>query len=108
MPKTSRKSLSESAENYREAVERLHGCSAHHTDTLRVVEHFEGEQVWDVQVHVFALEGHPTVQKAYAWSLPVPGSDRRRFYAVLHEGPVDSPGTAVRASIVQAYREGRE
>ena len=55
------------------------------------------ERVWDVDVHVFALEGHPNAQKAYAWSVPFPGSERRRFYAVLPEGPVDSPEKAVRA-----------
>jgi hypothetical protein len=70
-----------------------------------VVEHLEGEQVWDVEVHVFALEGHPSAEKAYSWSVPVPGSERRRFYAVIHEGPVDSPEKAVRAAIVQANRK---
>lgn len=79
-----------------------------HYRRVHVIEEFEGERAWEGDVHVFALEGHPTAGKAYAWSVPVPGSDRRRFYAVLHEGPVDSPEKAVRASIVQGYREGRE
>lgn len=90
--------------DYRQAVEGLHGGRASFVETVRVVEEFEGERAWDGDVHVFALEEHPTAQKAYAWSVPVPGSERRRFYAVLHEGPVDSPETAVRASVVQEYR----
>ncbi len=41
----------------------------------------------------------------YAWSAPVEGPNRRRFFAVLHAGPVKSARDAVRASIVQTYRE---
>jgi hypothetical protein len=36
---------------------------------------------------------------------PVEGSDRRRFFAVFHQPPVDSPEKAVRTSIIQAYRK---
>lgn len=87
-------------------MEGLHGCRASFHESVHVIEEFEGERAWEGDVHVFAIGGHPTAEKAYAWSVPVPGSERRRFYAVLHEGPVDSPEKAVRASIVQAYREG--
>jgi hypothetical protein len=91
-----------------EAVESLYGCKAEYSKSVRVIEEFEGDRAWEGDVYVFALEGHPTAQKAYAWSVPVPGSERQRFYAVLHEGPVDSPERAVRAAIVRAYREGEK
>ena len=29
---------------------------------------------------------------------------KRKFFAVLHQGPVDSPETAVRAAIVAQYK----
>ena len=58
-------------------------------------------------IHVFDLEGHPTAKVAYAWSSPVEGSDRRKFYAVLHVPPVDSPEAAVRAAIVADHRSAR-
>lgn len=90
------------------AVEGLHGGRAKHRETIHVIEEFEGERVWDVDVHVFALDGHPSAEKAYAWSVPVPGSGNRRFYAVLHEGPVDSPEKAVRAAIIQNHKRGRD
>ncbi len=60
--------------------------------------------VWEGDVYVFDLEGHPTASKAYAWSDAVPGLDKRRFYAVLHADPVTSAREAVRASIIEAYR----
>ena len=53
-----------------------------------------------------SLVDHPTAKVAYGWSEPVKGSDRRRFYAVLHQEPVDSPETAIRASLAKEYREG--
>ncbi len=90
-----------------EAVRRTHSCTPRYEHVIRVIEEFEGERVWERDVYVFALEGHPSAKKAYAWSVPVPESERRRFYAVLHEGPVDSPEKAVRAAIVKEVREER-
>jgi len=55
-------------------------------------------------VHVFHLTGHPIALYAYAWSSPIEGSTKRRFFAVLHQPPVDSPQAAVRAAIVAEAR----
>jgi hypothetical protein len=57
-------------------------------------------------VHVFDLEGPPRANTAYAWSSPIEGSNRRRFYAVLHLSGIRSPLDAVRAAIV-AENHGR-
>ncbi len=86
------------------AVEAQHGCRAIYRSSVRVREEHEGKPVWDGEVLVFDLLDHSTAKVAYGWSDPVPGSDRRRFYAVLHQGPVDSPEKAVRAAIVSEYR----
>jgi hypothetical protein len=88
-----------------EAVEGVYGGTAAYRGSEHVQEAFEGKTVWEGEVYVFALSGHPTASTCYAWSSPVKGSGRRRFFAVLHEGPVKSARDAVRASIVQAYRE---
>jgi hypothetical protein len=56
-------------------------------------------------VHVFHLTGHPTALYAHAWSSPIEGSTKRRFFAVLHQPPVDSPQAAVRAAIVAENRK---
>ncbi len=58
-------------------------------------------------VHVFDLIGHPKATSAYAWSSPIEGSDKRRFFAVLHVPPVTSPAEAVRAAIVAEKKQGR-
>lgn len=90
------------------AVEGQHGCSATFDRVERVVERHEGQAVWAGPVHVFKIRGHPDASECYAWSDPVPGSDKRRIYAVLQAGPVTTPREAVRAAIVQAYREAKE
>jgi hypothetical protein len=66
-----------------------------------VKEVFNGKTVWEGVVH------HPKATRAYAWSSPIEGSNRRRFYAVLHLGGIRSPLDAVRAAIV-AENNGRK
>ena len=80
----------------REAVERVHSGSATFVQSVPVRETFEGKTVWEGVVHVFDLAGHPTATRAYAWSSPIEGRSKRRFFAVLHQPPVDSPQAAVR------------
>ncbi len=87
-----------------EAVERQHGCAATPVQSASVKETHAGVVVWEGVVHVFDLTGHPKATRAYAWSSPIEGSDKRRFFAVLHQGPVTSPVEAVRAAIVQEHR----
>lgn len=82
------------------AVESQHGCTATLIQSVPVRERHGNVTVWEGVVHVFTVHGHPKARKAYAWSSPIEGSDKRRFFAVLHEGPVKSPVDAVRAAIV--------
>ena len=86
------------------AIESQHGGTATLCKSVPVRETFAGRSVWEGVVHVFDLTGHPTSTRAYAWSSPIEGSAKRRFYAVLHQPPVDSPQAAVRAAIVADYR----
>jgi hypothetical protein len=83
------------------AVEHLHKCSARHVATSPVHEVFRGETVWEGDVEVFDLTGHPKAKRCYAWS-HVDGADDsdERFVAVLEIPPVESPVTAVRLQIV--------
>lgn len=86
------------------AVESQHGGAATLVRAVSVDERHDGEPVWQGMVHVFDLAGHPTATRAYAWSSPIEGSTNRRFFAVLHVPPIDSPQAAVRAAIVAEHR----
>ena len=88
------------------AILDLHGCDSTWVESVPVTETFQGQTVWDGTVEVFDLQGHATASRCYAWSHAVDGSEKRRYVAVLHQGPVDSPQAAVRAAIVQESKEG--
>jgi len=93
-----------SIDQLQRAVEGQHGGKAVLVDALPIKEVFQGQTVWEGVVHVFDLEGHPKATRAYAWSSPIEGSDKRRFYAVLHLGGIRSAVDAVRAAIVAERR----
>ena len=92
------------ADQLEETVERMHGGTATFAQNVPIRETFEGKTVWEGVVHVFDLTGHPTAPHAYPWSSPTEGSTKRRFFAALHQPPVDSPQAAVRAAIVAENR----
>jgi hypothetical protein len=93
-------------EQLRETVERMHGGTATLAQSVPVREIFGGTTVWEGVVHVFHLTGHSTATRAYAWSSPIEGSTKRRFFAVLHTARISSPLEAVRAAIVAEHKEG--
>ena len=84
------------------AIEDLHKCSACYLHTQLVEETVRGETVWVGDVEVFALTRHPKAKICYAWSSRKSKNDKgkERVFAMLEIPPVNSPKTAVRASIV--------
>ena len=71
-----------------DAIRHLHDCGAKHIETVRVHEKYEGATVWEGDVEVFDVSGHPKAKRAYAWSHATDGA-RRRFHAVLHHFRLD-------------------
>jgi hypothetical protein len=78
---------------FAEAIRATHGAESELVRRERVVERFRGETVWEGEVLVFQLAGHPEATRCYAWE--VDGV----VTAVLHTPPVGSAQDAVRASI---------
>ena len=87
------------------AIRDLHGCESKWVESVPVKEKYEGRTVWEGIIQVFDLQGHPTANRCYAWSHGLNDSDKRKFIAVLHQGPVDSPQAAVRAAIASEYHK---
>ena len=94
-------------EDLKQAVERLHHCPASFLEDVAVVEKFGEKTVWSGVVSVFLIKGNSQADKCYAWSSPIEGSKKRRYYAVLHIPPIDSPEKAVRASIIHDFKKGK-
>lgn len=90
--------MSERIAKLLDAIRVMHHCRAEHVQSVPVREMF-GEQVaWEGVVEVFNLTGHPKAKRCYGWSYLDKGETQ--FATVLEIPPVDSPQTAVRASIM--------
>jgi hypothetical protein len=92
-------------EELRGVIRKLHGVDATHRKSVPVHEVFNGKTVWQGIVEVFDLHGHPNANIAYAWSHDSDDPKApKRHVTVLHIPPAISPETAVRAAIVQEFR----
>ncbi len=88
----------------KQAVESQHGGTASYVQSVPLQEVFDGKVVWDGTVAVFDLADSPSgAKRAYAWSYER-DDGRRRFFAVLHMGPITGPREAVRAATVAEAR----
>ena len=92
------------SDRLRRAINDLHGSGSVWIESVQVRECFAGKPVWEGEVHVFRLIGHPSAQRCYAW---LTSDEQPRVVAVLHLPPVDSPVAAVRASIVADFKGDR-
>ena len=97
--------MSQLIENIAKAVEAAAECPATHLESVVVVEVFRGKTMWEGGVEIFTLHGHAKARRAYGWKTGE-GKDVR-YTAVLELPPVDSPNTAVRASIAAQARAAR-
>ena len=91
------------------AVSQMHNCGAVWRESVPVKEVFRGETLWNGDVEVFDLTGHPKAKRAFGWSHP-DGADNKteRFVAVLEIPPVESALTAVRGSIVADGKKNKK
>jgi hypothetical protein len=83
------------------AIQELHKCGAVYRQAVPVHEVFRGQTVWQGDVEVFDLTGHPKAKRCYAWSHPEgPNDQGERFVTVLEIPPVTDAQSAVRVAIV--------
>jgi hypothetical protein len=82
-----------------DAIRHMHGCGSRHVATVPVLEAFQGKTVWQGDVEVFDLEGHPKARQCFPWGYQ-DDAGKWQYVAVLKISPADSPQNAVRAYIV--------
>jgi hypothetical protein len=93
-------------ENLQSVIRHLHGVDSEHVASVPVKEIFQGQTVWDGIVEVFDLKDHPTAFRVYAWAHDTDDpANPRRHVTVLHAHPIKSARDAVRAAIVQEFRD---
>jgi hypothetical protein len=91
-------------EDLREAIRRVHGVEATFLESVPVKEEFSGTPVWEGNVEVFEIHGHPRASRVYAWAHSTDTPKKPRYVTVLHTGPVTSAVEAVQATILQEFR----
>ncbi len=88
-----------------DVIRRLHGVESKHVESVPIKETFQGKTVWEGVVEVFELHGHPKAPRVYAWAHDTDDPKKpKRHVTVLHLAPITSAVEAVRAAIVQEYR----
>jgi hypothetical protein len=91
-----------------DVIRKLHGVDSTHRESVPVKETWQGKTIWDGIVEVFTLHGHPETETAYAWSHDTDDPENpKRHVTVLHIDPATSPVNAVRAAILQEYRDAQ-
>jgi hypothetical protein len=92
-------------EELRDVIRRVHGVESEHVESVPVKETFKGDTVWEGVVEVFDLIGHPTAVRIYAWSHDTDDpANPKRHITVLHSHPIKSAHDAVKAAIIQEFR----
>jgi hypothetical protein len=89
-----------------EAIRDLHGLDSEHVESVPVHETFQGKTVWQADVQVFRVRGHPQAKRAYAWSY-IGDAGKTRYLAVLGVPPINSAADAVKAAVM-AHMEKQE
>ena len=97
-----------SAEALKHIIESQHGGTATFAKSVRVLPSKTKQGDWDGVVHLFELKDHPKAKRAYAWSSPIRGSTKPRYFAVLHMGQVTGPVDAVRAAAAAIRKWGAQ
>ncbi|HEV8427561.1 MAG TPA: hypothetical protein VGQ41_06585 [Pyrinomonadaceae bacterium] len=87
---------------------KLHGCEATYVETVPVIEEFQGKTVWEGDVEVFDIRGHPKATRGYGWGYTTTDGGGRRYFTVLELPPVDSPQAAVKIAIASEIKNARE
>lgn len=89
-----------------DAIRHNFNCEAEWLRTERVREEWQGQSVFDGDVEIYAIKGHPQTDIAYAWSYRTK-EGRERVMTVLQVTPVTSATDAVRAAIAAEHRQNR-
>lgn len=91
------------------AIQQLHQCGAVHRNTVPVQEVFRGKTIWQGDVEVFDINGHPKANRCYGWSHADGKDDKgERFVTVLEIPPVSSPETAVKVAVAAEIKSLRK
>lgn len=85
------------------AIMHLHKCGATWCESARVHEVFRGKTLWQGEVEVFDLTGHPKAKRCYGWTYGEP----EEFITILELPPVIDAQSAVKVGVSYQIKKAR-
>ena len=86
------------------AIMQLHNCGATWRASVPVHEIFQGKTLWQGDVEVYDLNGHPKAQRCYAWTHGEP----EEFITILEIPPVTDAPSAVKVGVAYQIKKARK
>ncbi len=87
------------------AIKKTFGLESAHVETVGVVETFRGQVLFDGDVEVFDVTGHPDAKRCYAWANDIETGSNSTV--VLERPPIKTALDAVRAAILTEHKRGQ-
>ena len=84
-------------------ISTLHGAGSTHVESVPVHEVFQGKTVWQGDVEVFNLIGHPKAKRCYGWTYGEP----EEFITILELPPVTDAQSAVKVGVAYQIKKAR-
>jgi hypothetical protein len=84
-------------------ITELHGCDSKHFESVPVREVFRGKTLWQGDVEVFDLIGHPKAKRCYGWTYGEP----EEFITILELPPVTDAQSAVKVGVSYQIKKAR-
>jgi hypothetical protein len=100
--------VNQDVQELQDTIRRLHGVESAHLKTVHLRESFDGKTVWEGDVEVFELQGHPKAKQVYAWIHGLDDTKAKRHVTVLVVPPITSPEAAVKAVIIHDYQQQKK
>ena len=85
-------------------IAQLHGCDSKHVESVPVHEVFHGKTIWQGDVEVFDLIGHPKAKRCYGWTYGEP----EEFITILELPPVTDPKSAAKVGVSYQIKNARK
>ena len=91
-------------ERLKQVIFHLHKASPSWVESVPVHEIFHGKTVWQGDVEVFDLTGHPKAKRCYGWSYDEP----EQFITILELPPVTDAQSAVKVGVSYQIKKLRK
>jgi hypothetical protein len=94
----------ENIKRLQQVIFHLHKVDSEWIESKHVREVFGGKTLWEGDVEVFILNGHPKAKRCYGWTYGEP----EEFITILELPPVTDAQSAVKVGVAYQIKEARK